>query len=329
MLAALFQRKGESLEKIVAARWPRDERAKALITKADQTIGTTSVAGWAGEIATESWGEFISSLEPYSAVAGIMDRGMVSPMGQAKSKKLPLRTSAKVAMAWVAEGAPIPVRSYTVAAVTLTPKRMAVISVISRELAKYSDAEKIIGTIFREDAGLSLDSAYFSADAVSTARHPGLLNGVTALVGYGGGDEVALQQDLAALMGAVAAGGSGDIVLIASAARALQYKAKFPNYAAQVQILGSAAVPADRLIAIDAQALVHGFGSEPSFDASEETLLHMSDVPLEIVSGTGPTTADPVLSAFQAGAVALRCEMEVAFGKRRTNAVAFVDNISW
>ena len=41
MLAALFHQKGgPSSEKIAAARWPRDERTKAILTKADQTIGT-------------------------------------------------------------------------------------------------------------------------------------------------------------------------------------------------------------------------------------------------------------------------------------------------
>ena len=133
MLAALFHQKGgASVGKIAASRWPRDERTKAIITKADQTVGTTSVAGWAGEIATESWGQFMQSIEPYSAIAAVMDRGLVSPLGQAKSKKMPRRTSAQVAMAWVAEGEPIPVREYVLGAVTLTPKRMAVISVITK-----------------------------------------------------------------------------------------------------------------------------------------------------------------------------------------------------
>ena len=173
-----------------------------------------------------------------------------------------------------------------------------------------------------------MDAAYFSADAVSAARHPGLLDGVTAIAGYAGGDETAMQQDLKALINAVAAGGSTEVVLIASTARALNFKAKFSTSAAQLQILGSAAVPADRVIAIDAQALVHGFGSEPSFDSSEETLLHLSNVPLELVDASA-VKADPVMSAWQVGAIALRCELEVAFGKRRTNAVAYVDGVTW
>jgi hypothetical protein len=329
MLAALFHEKGgASREKIASARWPKDLRTQAFIAKADQTVGQHTVAGWALEIAMESWGEFMGSLESHSAVAQFMDRGLVSLLGRSKNKKFPRRTSAQAAMAWVAPAAPIPIRQYTLAALDLVPKRMAVISVISRELKKYSDAEKIIGTIFREDAGLSLDSAYFSTAATSAAQHGGLLNGVTPLVGYGGGDEAAMKEDLGALMSAVAAGGSNDVVIIGSSARALSFKVKFPQQAAQLQILGSAAVPADRLIAIDPLSLVHGFGNEPSFDSSEETLLHMSDTPLELVDAAA-VKADPVMSAFQVGAIALRCELEVAFGKRRTNAVAYVDAVTW
>jgi hypothetical protein len=229
-------------------------------------------------------------------------------------------------MAWVAENEPIPVRQYTFANLTLTPKKMAVISVITKSLAKQSDAETIIGTIFREDSGLSLDSAYLSATAASTAAHAGLLNGVSGISAYAGGDEVAAKTDLAALVAAVAPGGSGQVVFLASPTRALQFGIKFPELAGQVEMLPSAALADTRVVALDPQALVHGFAGAPSLEASDQAVLHMEDDP-DPISDSG--VAAPVMSAWQIDALALRCELEAAFGMRRSGAVSFVDNPTW
>jgi hypothetical protein len=55
----------------------------------------------------------------------------------------------------------------------------------------------------------------------------------------------------------------------------------------------------------------------------------MSDTPLEIVSGTGPTTADPVRSMFQTNSVALKMMMDVTWNMRRTGMVQWIENVTW
>ena len=197
---------------------------------------------------------------------------------------------------------------------------MAIITVFSRELTKYADAEAIFGGIFREDAGFSLDAAYFSALSATSARHPGLLYGVTAA----SPSVIDPKENLAQLAGEVSIRGSGEVIFVTSPDRA----ARFPilNPESKATVLASAYVPADRVIAVDPRALVHGYDPVPDFDVSLEGAVHMSDAPLPI-SSSG--VADPVRSLWQTDAMSLRTILQIAFAARRSGAVAFADSVAW
>ena len=197
---------------------------------------------------------------------------------------------------------------------------MAIITVFSRELTKYADAKAIFGGIFREDAGFSLDAAYFSALSATSARHPGLLYGVTAA----SPSVIDPKENLAQLAGEVSIRGSGEVIFVTSPDRA----ARFPilNPESKATVLASAYVPADRVIAVDPRGLVHGYGPAPEIIISTEGTVHMSDAPLPI-SASG--VADPVLSLYQTDSIGLRCILEIAFAKRRSNAVSFMDGCGW
>ena len=95
-----------------------------------------------------------------------------------------------------------------------------------------------------------------------------------------------------------------------------------------MDIAPSAAVPADRVIAADAAALLVSVDPAPEILTAEEGTIHMSDVPLEIVSDS-PATADPVRSLFQTASTAARVLHDLAFAKRRSGAVAYVDGATW
>jgi hypothetical protein len=62
---------------------------------------------------------------------------------------------------------------------------------------------------------------------------------------------------------------------------------------------------------------------------SDQTTLHMSDTPLEIVSGTGPTTADPVRSMFQTHSMAIKMVLPLTWKMRRSGMVQWIDGTSW
>lgn len=305
-----------------------DREVAGVLTRANQTLGTTG--GWATELANGSLGQFLASLVPESAAARLIAQGLkITFKPGAESVSVPVRNGAPTALPWRAEGDPIAVRQYVTAyATTLTPKSFGGITVITKELAKRSDAQAIFTAMLREDLSASLDLAYFSDTASSSAAHPGLLNGVSALAAYGSADEVGMKTDLTALTDAIAAGGSGQVVFVVSAKRAMRMPILSPTM--DLTILTSPAVADDVVIAVDPASIVHAFGDEPpEIDVSETAVVHLSTVPLEIVSDTGPTTADPVRSFYQTAAIGIRILGEAAFGKRRTNAVAWLSGAMW
>jgi HK97 family phage prohead protease len=64
----------KSLERVLDERYPGHE-ATAIITKADQTIGTTTVSGWAAELVRTTYADFLQALTGYSIYPALRDRG--------------------------------------------------------------------------------------------------------------------------------------------------------------------------------------------------------------------------------------------------------------
>jgi hypothetical protein len=101
------------------------------------------------------------------------------------------------------------------------------------------------------------------------------------------------------------------------------------RFMGQFRVLTSTNATANRLIAIDAEDFATATGDVPEFDVSEQATIHMSDTPLEVVSGTGPTTADPVRSMFQTNSIALRMILRLTWKMRRSGMVQWIDGTSW
>jgi hypothetical protein len=90
-------------------------------------------------------------------------------------------------------------------------------------------------------------------------------------------------------------------------------------------------LPAGRVIAIDASALVHGFDETPDILTSNEATVHMDSAPADLgIAGSPNLVAAPTVSLFQTGQTGLRLVLDMAFAKRVGSAVAYMDNItSW
>ena len=332
---------GKSAEEFARTRWPDDEavpyilatgpEAKAAlerreVQRAAIAPGMTGTAGWGAEVAVEAVPAFLASLNADSAAAALIPLGIGVSFNGNASVRIPARSTGPAALQFVKEGDPIPVKQFSLTdAINMDPYKIASISVFSRELAKRAEGEAVITGALREDAAISLDTAYFSTAAAVSGESPaGLLYGVTPSTGYGGGDYQAIVTDLAAITTAVATAGSGQVVYVTGPARKQKLQMLMPDL--KPPVLSSLAVPEDRIIAIDPRSLAHGFGPEPDIMASQYALLHMSDDPLPI-SASG--VADPVRSTYQTATVAVRLILDIAFGKRRSGAVAYVDGVTW
>lgn len=303
-----------------------DETTLAIIERANAPLGTTG--GWGSGLLQNSWQSFLVSLAPYSGAARLIELALKATLTNAEyASSYPVRPSGPATPAWVEEGGPIPLSTSNFLNVPIgPPKKQASIVAWSRELSKRSDADAIMETMLREDVAAGLDAAFFATTAASSAANAGLLNGVVAGAGYPGGD---YKQDLTNLSDAVSAGGSGTVTFVVNPQRLARLRILDPILSASLDVVPSAAVPLDRVIAADGPALLVSVDAAPDIDVSSNALLHMSDTALEIVSDTGPTTADPVRSLWQTATIAVRVIHELAFAKRRSTAVAYLDGATW
>ena len=333
---------GKTIDKVLDTAYPGHE-ATAFIAKADQVIGTTSGSHWADDLMQTVNQGFLQALVGYSIYPVLRQRGIALSIDGANTVNIPRRTAGTAGGGWVAEGSPIRVGKLTTAAASLTPKKMGVIVAYSDELGDRSvpAIEALVRRAILEDTASTLDSALLDATASSTARPAGLLNGVSAAaVGYGGGDHEAVKADFQALLAPfIAANAADNITVIMNPAQGLAIAMMdgptnnanwFADIRARVNIVESTYATANRLVALRHADFATAMGDVPRFDVSQQATIHMEDTtPLEVVSGTGPTTADPVRSLWQTASTGIRMIMPVSWTMARTGMVQWINGTSY
>lgn len=332
----------KQIDDVLDSVYPGHE-ATAVIAKADQTVGSTGGSHWADDLmATVNQG-FLQALTGFSIYPALRDRGIALSAQGANTINIPRRTGGTAGGGWVAEASPIRVGRLTTAAASLTPKKMGVIVAYTDELNDRAvpQIEALVRRAILEDTAATLDSALLDATASSTARPAGLLNGVSAAaVGYGGGDYLAVIEDFKALLAPfISANAADGITVIMNPAQGLAISMMvggdgrfgwFSEIARRVNIVESTYATANRLIAIRNSDFATVMGDVPRFDVSQQATIHMEDTtPLEIVSGTGPTTADPVRSLFQTASTAIRMILPVSWTMARTSMVQWINGTSY
>lgn len=308
-----------------------DATSMAILQRDAAPLGTTTDAGWAAELSRDAFRDFLVSLEQYSGAARLIAQAMPAVVDAYHVAHYPIRTAGRAAPAWVAEGGAIPVISSTFDDIEIGPaKKMASIIGWSREADRRADARNVFETMLREDVAAGIDGAFFATTAGSSSAAAGLLNGVSAIEGYAGGDITAMNTDLAALAAAVAIGGSGSVTFVMAPQRLAKLRILAPELAMAIDAVPSAAVPADRVIAADGPSLLVSVDSAPDISVSENGLAHMDTSATAISAAGSPNTvAAPVRSMWQTAALAMRVIYELDFRKRRSAAVAYVDNATW
>lgn len=287
-----------------------------IILRADVTIGTSTTPGWAAEVAAATTAAYLADLAPQSAIATLMTRGLVATVPIGRAVVTPARVGGPVARSWVGEGAPIPVSTFTFGGISVTPYKLGVLTVLSRELVLRASGEVVLNAVLRDDAAATLDGAYLNDDAATGASPAGLLYGVSPLTSAG-----EIWRDLAQLAAAVGAGGSGELVFITGPGRAAAANLRADLKAT---VLPSTVVAEGTVIAIDPRSIIHAVGEQVEIDAGEDAVVHMSDEPLPISDGG---VADPVRSMFQTACLALRMIVDVGYAKRRAGAVAMLTEV--
>jgi HK97 family phage major capsid protein/HK97 family phage prohead protease len=332
----------KSIERVLEERYPGHE-ATAMVVKADQTVGTSTTSGWAVELVQTSYQALMENLQGKSIYPALRDQGDKYSFDGTGTVSIPSRTAGTAGGGWVAEGSPIRVGKTTTTAATFTSKKLGVIIPFTRELAKKATVsiEQFVKKAILEDTSVILDSTLLDATAASAARPAGLLYGVSAVAsGYGGGDQQAVIADLAALMGPFDTANASDSITLIMHPTQARRLAFMPGpdgtfgwqkpIMDEFNIVRSTRATAGRLIAVRTSDFATALEDTPEFDISESATIHMEDTtPLEIVSGTGPTTADPVRSLWQTASVGVRMIMGVGWAMKRTGSVQWIDGTSW
>lgn len=321
-----------------------------LVMRAASAPATTTTSGWASQLVQTVNAAFMESLPPASVYPSLAGRGLRLNFGRNGVISVPTRAATPtIAGSFVGEGSPIPVRQGAFSATTLTPKKLAVISTFTREIAQHSvpSIEQLIRDAISEDTSVAIDSVLLDATAASSIRPAGLRNGVTALVGTSGADFAAAVTDILLMAGELVAATNGNLrqpVWIMNPARALSLSMRqnaggdfpFQQELAQGNLRGypiiiSGTVTATTIILLDAADFVSVEGDEPLYDVSDQATLHMEDTtPLAIgTAGTPTVVAAPVRSLFQTDSIALRMILPMNWAMRRSGVVSVTTGVTW
>jgi HK97 family phage major capsid protein len=332
-------RKTTDTDAVAAALYPGRDNVKIAArdpgafwqARAVTNPANTTTAGWAAELADTRLGP-ITSFAPASAYSQLAARAALKiSFDEAGNIRLPVRqNTASQTTIWIGEGAPIPVKALNFSAgVIAVPHKIGVMSLFSKELSRHSplNIEAVIRAGLAEDLTVELDGCLFDAQPATALRPAGLLTGVIAI---SAGTATDLESRLAETLSDLAAAISpaSNIVYVTSPADLQSITVVAP--AVLSSFVASGSLPAGRVIAVDADAFFVGEGL-PSFDLSEEALVHSDSVPAPIVGDLTPPpaladVATPVRSLWQTASIGIRMLSDLDFGMRRTGAVSFIEN---
>jgi hypothetical protein len=308
-------------EAIAKRLWPNDKATPLLLRAAINPTSTTN----ASALAVDTAADFVGALAPISAAAKLIALGMRVSLDGINSVSIPRRQGGKPATAvgWVTQGAPIPVKQYTLDHATLGPTcKLALLVGVTRELAEYADGDSVIMTLVREDLAASLDASIFSnAAAVAGTRPAGLFVGATVIGGAAAGAD-AMATDLEKLAGAVLDAGGSEVVFIASPkqAAAIQLRMLTPN---PPRVWSCPALPAGTIAAVEPSAFVSAFGPVPKIRASKEATPQFDTNP------TPDVIAAPMRSAWQTDTIIIRAILDATWCMRATGMVSVIVDAHW
>jgi HK97 family phage prohead protease/HK97 family phage major capsid protein len=322
-----------------------------IVLRAASAPAMTTVTGWAAELVQQIYTDYMDLLYPKAILRQLAARGISLNFGNAGRIIIPTRQrTPTIAGSFVGEGMAIPVRQGAFASQTLTPKKVAVISVWTREMNDHSipAIEGLIRDAVQVDTSIAIDSVLIDTNPATVIRPPGLLNGITVTPPTAGGGLPALIGDIKSVTAALVASTFGNLrspvwlmnpgdVLSASLASApntgiFPFRDEIKGGTLNtIPILDSVTVPVKTMILIDAADFVVVGGEAPRLELSDQATLHMEDTaPLDLVGPGSPgVVAAPQRSLFQTDSIALRMVMPLNWVQRRAGTIAYTNTVTW
>lgn len=315
--------------------------------KATVAAGDTQNATWAAPLvdAQTFMGDFIDYLRPRTLV------------GQAQFRPIPFnvringQTSGGSA-SWVGEGKAKPVTKFDFNAITVPFSKVAAISVITQELARFSSpsATALVRDSLADTVIARIDTDLFDPDkaAVANVSPAGLLNGVApvAVGAIDGGDPESIRCAIMALWApwdSSFLGARPAYYTTPAAARVLAFArdplgnrafANMTPFGGNIDGIpvrvsqylanngGSGGVP---FILVDEAEIYLADDGSVTLDMSDQATIEMSDTPAGSSNPTVAASGTLPVSMWQTNSMAFRAERFIWWGPRRTGAVQWID----
>lgn len=343
----------KTMHEIMVENYGEDVTTKTvmdIVTRAASAPAMTTVSGWADTLVQKLIGDMIESLLPVSILPRLAAMGSSYTFGRAGQITLPARTVGNLGGGFIAQGAPIPVKQGAFTPVVLTPKKLGVITTMTREMAEHSTPalEGILRQGILEDTGLAIDTVLMDNNAATTTRPQGIQNLAGAALGpTAGGGMAAVIGDLKLMVTDLLATVSGnlrkpvwiinpgDVMVLSLTQAAAGGTFPFAEDLAQGRLLGFPVIQTtvgttDTMYLIDAADFATSQGA-PRFDVSDTAVLHMEDTsPQQLATvGTPAVVAAPMRSLYQTDSLAIRLIWDLDWAFKRQNTAAWVTNMSW
>lgn len=319
--------------------------------KATVAAGDTTNATWAAPLvyANTFGGDFIEYLRPRTLI------------GQANFRSVPFnvriagQTSGGSA-SWVGQGKAKPVTKFDFNATTIPFTKIAAISVLTQELARFSDpsAEALVRDSLADAVIARSDTDLFDPDlaAVANVSPAGLLYGVAPVAVAGGSidyaDPASVRCAIAALWAPWDTTFMGQrpayyttpaIARMLSLSREPLGTAAFPGMTPMGGTLDGVPVRVSQYLAnnggsggapfilVDEAEIFLADDGSVTLDASEQASIEMSDTPAGSSVVTVAASSVNHVSMWQTNSIAIRAERFIWWGPRRTGAVQWIDGM--
>ena len=331
-----------SKEHIAERRWGKSHPQLVQWIKADVTGGGSGSGEWGAELVSADnrfTGDFITYLYSQTVFDSLPLRSVPA--------HVTIKGQDGVATAnWVGESKPIPASAQDYSSVSLTPLKVAALSVVSNELLRDSSpsAEMLVRDALVEASAQKIDTHFFSTTAASNGVSPaGILNGVT-VGATGGATEAELIGDIVGLTRPfiTAKYRLANLVWVTNPLVAMQISLMrnalgqnaFPSMSAEGGTLEGRRVyqghnvgTGDLILMSPMDIWKIGNGGV-TVEVSREASIEQDDTPTGASdSPTGVSTK--VVSMFQSESTAFKVVRSINWQKRRTGAVQYIGNASY
>lgn len=340
---ALMEAKGNLMQaEILAKRWEGSTPEVGICLKSAVAAGSTTDATWAGPLVqyNDMVGEFIELLRNQTIL------GKLGSLTRVPFNTRIPRQTAGVTGAFVGEGAPAPVNKMDFDNVTLNWAKAECIVVLTKELVRLSSpsAEALARADLLNGVSEYLDKRFVdpSFAGVANVSPASVTNGVVALAS-GGSSVAAITDDAERMIRAFVTAKltlqtgawimAPETALALSMVRGTQDNFMFPDISQNggtffklpvitSKSMASSGSPTDSLIAlIDQREVLLADDGQMMIDTSAEASVQMDDSP--------SAGAQSLVSFWQMGLMGMKVERWINWTKRRSTAVALLDNVNY